>query len=297
MIINKVGIVGLGAIGGMYADLFRKKMSADSIICIAEEDRIKRYKKDGVFVNGERLDISYMTPAEAGIVDLLIFATKYYALKEAAESAAECCGEDTIVMSFLNGVTSESIVEGILHPKHLLYTTVQGMNAAKEGNHITYSHAGAVSFGERDGSKSEAYKAVQDYFERTEVIYRNPDDMMKQLYNKWMCNVGINQTCAYYAVPYGACHTGQPYRDTFIAAMREAKACANAEGINLTDEDVEHWAHVMDKMNAESEPSMRQDTKAGRKTEADLFCGTVCELAEKHGIDVPVNKMFKERFL
>ncbi len=44
------------------------------------------------------------------------------------------------------------------------------------------------------------------------------------------------------------------------------------------------------------EPSMRQDSKAGRKTEVALFAGTICELGEKHGIAVPVNERFLKKF-
>jgi 2-dehydropantoate 2-reductase len=35
---------------------------------------------------------------------------------------------------------------------------------------------------------------------------------------------------------------------------------------------------------------MQQDVEAGRKTEVELFAGTVIRLAEKHGLDVPVNR-------
>ena len=34
---------------------------------------------------------------------------------------------------------------------------------------------------------------------------------------------------------------------------------------------------------------MRQDGKARRKSEVELFSGTIRRLAEKHGIPVPVN--------
>ena len=39
-------------------------------------------------------------------------------------------------------------------------------------------------------------------------------------------------------------------------------------------------------------PSMRQDLKAGRRCELDLFAGTIRELGDKHGIDTPVNDTY-----
>jgi 2-dehydropantoate 2-reductase len=295
--IGSIGIIGLGAVGGMYADIFRRHLSKDQVICIAEDARIKRYREVGVFANGRRLDISYVTADAAAPVDLLIFATKYYSLADAIGSAEKAIGPDTIVMSFLNGVISEKMIEDRLHPQHLLYTTVQGMDAGKLGNQISFEHCGSVAFGEADGSESAAVKAVTELFDRTGVPYIRPADMKWQLYNKWMANVGVNQTCAYYACAYRGVQPGGKYREIYIAAMEEARKCAEAEGVHLKEEDLQKWVAVMDSLQPEGEPSMRQDTKAGRPTEAGLFCGTVVEIADRHGLELPVNRMFYERFM
>ena len=295
--IQTIGIIGLGAVGGMYADLLRKHFTREQVICIAAEDRIERYERDGVFVNDSRLDITYVKDTEAWPVDLLIFATKYYSLEDAIASGKEAVGAETIVMSFLNGVISEELIAERLHPQHLLYTTVQGMDAGKVGNRISYIHHGNIAFGELDGTVSEDVLAVRQVLDRIGMPYVNPESMKWQLYNKWMTNVGVNQTCAYYACTYREVQPGGKYRDTFIAAMEEARACAGAEGVDLTEEDLQKWVDVMDSLVPDGEPSMRQDTKAGRPTEAGLFCGTVIEIAERHGLEVPVNRMFYERFL
>ena len=78
-------------------------------------------------------------------------------------------------------------------------------------------------------------------------------------------------------------------------AMRETVKVANAEGVGLSENDVIKWTQVIDGLNSEGEPSMRQDAKAGRKTEKALFSGTVCALGDKHGIDTPVNDLFFEK--
>ena len=295
--ISTIAIIGLGAVGGMYTDLLRGQYDRSQILCIADAERIERYKKDGVYCNGRRLDIRYVPAEEATYADLLIFATKYYSLQEATASAVQAVGPDTIVMSFLNGVVSEKIIADRLHPQHLLYTTVQGMDAGKDGNQITYLHSGSIAFGESDGRISEDVLAVRDVFESAGIACSNPPDMKRQLYNKWMANVGVNQTCAYYGCGYRGVQPGGGYRDIYIDAMEEARICANAEGVGLTEEDLDHWVAVMDSLSPDGEPSMRQDTKAGRPTEAGLFCGTVTEIAARHGIDVPVNRMFCKAFM
>lgn len=80
------------------------------------------------------------------------------------------------------------------------------------------------------------------------------------------------------------------------AAMRETILVANAEGVALSDKDMADWITVIDGLNPDGEPSMRQDSKAGRKTEVVLFAGTICELGKRHGIATPVNDRFLEKF-
>ena len=70
----------------------------------------------------------------------------------------------------------------------------------------------------------------------------------------------------------------------------------HAEGVDLSENDLEEWVAVIDTLNPDGEPSMRQDCKAGRRTEVALFAGTVCELGRKHGIATPVNDVFRSHF-
>jgi 2-dehydropantoate 2-reductase len=42
---------------------------------------------------------------------------------------------------------------------------------------------------------------------------------------------------------------------------------------------------------------MQQDIEAGRKTEVELFAGTILRLSKKHGIDCPVNQMLYNRIM
>ena len=58
---------------------------------------------------------------------------------------------------------------------------------------------------------------------------------------------------------------------------------------------VGYAAALIDTLDPHGSPSMRQDLVAGRPLELSLFAGTVIPLAEKFGIDVPVNRRLFER--
>lgn len=65
------------------------------------------------------------------------------------------------------------------------------------------------------------------------------------------------------------------------------------EGITLTEDDINAAIELEKTLKPDGYPSMRQDAIAGRKTEVDLFAGTVIEMGRKYGIPTPVNQKYK----
>ncbi len=48
------------------------------------------------------------------------------------------------------------------------------------------------------------------------------------------------------------------------------------------------------KMIPDGKTSMLQDVEAGRKTEVEMFAGTMIKLGEKHNIPTPYNQVLKD---
>lgn len=72
--------------------------------------------------------------------------------------------------------------------------------------------------------------------------------------------------------------------------MREVIAVAQAEGVDLRDEDATSFYETLDIIAEDGKTSMLQDIEASRKTEVEMFAPVVIELGEKHGIATPVNQ-------
>ncbi|MCF8052991.1 MAG: hypothetical protein K9L59_17270 [Desulfobacterales bacterium] len=70
----------------------------------------------------------------------------------------------------------------------------------------------------------------------------------------------------------------------------ETIAVARAKGIDLTEKDIGKWHEVMAGLSPEGKTSMLQDLDAGRRTEVDMFAGTLVAMAEELGVDAPVNR-------
>ncbi len=296
MEIQRIDIVGLGALGVMYADFFTGKLGKEYVRVLADKGRIERYRKENVTFNGKVCDFNYRDAAEeTETAQLLLFTVKYGALEQAMEEVAHLVGPDTILLSALNGIRSEEDLGRKFGKEKVVHCIAQKMAAMKEGNTAVCTNPGELALGVLDGGKKENLSVVKSFFDKTGFVYSCPEDMRHAMWAKLLCNVGVNQTLALYGGTYSMVQREGKERETMKAAMRETILVANAEGVDLTEEDLKEWVRIIDGLNPDGEPSMRQDSKAGRKTEVVLFAGTICELGKKHCIATPVNDIFMEK--
>lgn len=295
MEIKNVSIIGMGALGLMYGALIEENNGKGTVTFIMDEDRIQRHKNDVYKVNEKEVSFNIKTPKEAGKADLAIFATKYSGLQEAVEMMEPVIGEDTIIISVLNGIISEEIIREKYGDEKLLYCLGEGMDSMREGSNLVYTRMGQLRFGAVKECQKSSVNALHDFFEKVSMPHKVDEDILHSLWGKFMLNVGVNQTCMVYETTYGAVTTVPEYRDKMLAAMDEVIEISKAEGINLTREDRDYYFGLLLKLNKDGYPSMRQDAVAKRKSEVDMFAGTVLELGKKHKIDTPVNKMYYER--
>ncbi|HCX64965.1 MAG TPA: 2-dehydropantoate 2-reductase [Eubacteriaceae bacterium] len=298
MTIKKVSIIGLGALGTMYAKHILD-YGADyvDLRVIADGDRIKRYQKNGVYANGEKCEFAYIRPEEKEEPsDLILFSVKYHGLKQAIEDVKNQVGENTIFLSTLNGIVSEQDIARRYGKKNMVYCVAQGMDAVKLGYSLQFKNKGILSFGTYDeGDDPTKADKVEEFFKQIQMPYERNDQMKRKLWSKFMINVGVNQATAVYGVDYeGIQKEGEP-RNKMIEAMKEVLLLSQKEEVGLTDHDLYYWLNIMDGLNPEGMPSMRQDILEKRKTEVGLFSETVLQFARKHGVKTPVNQMFYDQ--
>lgn len=297
MKIKTVSIVGLGALGILYGHHLSKRMPKGSLRIVADKERVERYRTEHVYCNGERCDFHYTTPEEIiEPADLVLFTVKNEGLRDAISAVKNHIGKHTIILSALNGITSEAVIGETYGMDKILYCVAQGMDAVKVKNELCYENMGMLCFGERNAEMgSEKVKAVAAFFDEMSVPYEVVPDMYKRLWSKFMLNVGVNQTVAVHKTNYGEIQKAGKARDMMIAAMREVKLLSEKEGIPLTEEDIDYWLEVLSKLSPEGKPSMAQDVEAKRYSEVELFSGTVLKLGGKHGVSTPINQELYER--
>ena len=293
--IKKTTVIGMGALGMLYASQISSAFGPDSVCFLADQKRIERYQKTTFTINGTPWSFPIKAPADADPADLIILAVKYNALNSALELMDCAVGPDTTIISVMNGIDSESIAGKRYGDEKVLYSIAQGMDAMKFGTNLTYTRSGELRLGARIKGQENRLNALTRYFDSAKIAYRTENDILKRLWGKFMLNVGINQVCMAYEANYAQVLTPSTIYDTLIGAMREVIPLAQKEGIILTEDDLESYIELLRTLSPDGVPSMRQDGIAHRPSEVEMFSGTVRRLAAKHGIFVPVNDMLYEK--
>ncbi|MBB5372535.1 ketopantoate reductase family protein [Acidocella aromatica] len=285
---RNIYLCGLGALGTIYA----KALAPFGLRVVADAARAARYRAEGVRVNGEEVALSYLTPGEnAPPADLVIVAVKWQNLPEAIESLRPFVGPETVILSLMNGIESEIVLGRAFGMEKLLYAFVVEVDAVRQGQEVRYSKAGTIVFGEaRNETISPRVAAVKELFTKGGIACRVPQDMLRELWWKFMLNVGVNQLSAVLRMSYGA-FAGETLRGLVREACGEVVSIAQAKGIGLTGADVEAIFPILARLAPEQKTSMLQDVEAGRQTENGMLGESVLAMGQELGIPTPVNEM------
>ena len=289
--IKSVAIVGMGALGLMYGEHIQKSQKGN-VSFLLNKERMERYQSAHFTVNGETVHFPMIDAENASPADLVIVATKYNDLRSAMEVMKNAVGKNTVIISLLNGISSEKILAEQYNTQNIIPCVAIAMDAMRDGHALSYCNKGFLRIGITDPAQQPAFEALKQFFEDIQLPYTTEADIMHAMWGKFLLNVGINQTCMVYDTTYNGVLTGEEEYKDFVDAMREVLAISEAEHINLTEEELQAYIKVIHTLKPDGYPSMRQDALAHRKSEVDMFAGTVLELAAKHNISVPVNEKY-----
>ncbi len=293
--IKTAAIVGMGALGLLFGEQIQNALGKEAVTFVMDEERWNRHKEDIYEINGKVTEFNVTKVSEMKPVDLIIVATKSTGLESALDVMMPAVGEDTIIISALNGISSEEVLAKRFGKAHVLGCVAIGMDAMRDGSRLQYCNKGRLQVGMLTEGQQEMVERVVAFFEKTGQAYEVKENILQAMWSKFLLNVGVNQTCMVYETTYGGILEEGKARDNMIAAMKEVLLVAEAEGIALGEEDLQRALHITAGLKPDGYPSMRQDAVAKRASEVELFAGTIVALAERNDIAVSVNQAYYQK--
>lgn len=289
--IKNVLILGIGAIGSIYATKLYDFNPA-CVKVLLDERRYERYKQNGIVFNDKRYDFEYLLETETNFkADLILIATKATDFEKATDMIKNFVHEDTIIMSLLNGISSEEVLFRKYGREKVLYSYFLGHSSMKSGVNITFDGIGTLFFGEdKNYEYSQNVQTVKEFFDKTNIDYKIPEDMLSALWQKFIINIGINQTLAILQMPYGGFNSNY-VKNIASCIMSEAVEIAKLLEIDNAENFINNTFKLIITMPPDIKPSMLQDVENENVTEVDIFAGEVCRLGQRYNIPTPYNQL------
>ena len=288
MKIQSVAVLGAGAVGS-YVIWGLSERKDIKLGVIAEDERAGRLKK-GCRINDVTYHPDVWTPQEAHGVDLLIVCLKYGALPGALESIRAIVGENTIVMSLMNGVDSEDIIAEAIGASHMIYSVIKvASHKEDDGYYFVPETTIGIIFGELQAPyDSERVQAIEALFADTGIHYRSTEFAREEMWSKFRLNVCNNLPQAILGAGVG-CYTDSEHMTAISDGLRrELEAVAAAKGIDMSK--IEASSKHGSPVRASAKFSTLQDIEAGRHTEIDMFSGALMRMGKELGIPTPYNE-------
>lgn len=290
MEIQNVIICGLGALGLTYAN---KLKDCCNLKILADSNRIDKYINNPPKFNSEILELEYLTPDESWNADLIIISTKANGLDLAIKYIKNFVNENTIIISLINGISSEEIISKTYTCK-IVRSYFIGHSAIRNGLEVCQDGIGKIVI--------EPNKSLESFFKKNNIDYEASNDI---IYSQWLklgVNIILNEPTAIYEVTVGELRKRKDYLSLATGLLKEVKEVAIACGIKNLDNYEKEALSAIELISDSGTTSMYQDVIAKRKTEIEIFSGEIIKLGKRFNIKTPYNqKMYdiikeKERF-
>ena len=290
--VKTVGILGAGSVGSalMY-EMYQR--DPGNVYLLARGERAERLTSKGISVNNEVFYPQvYSDPSQDIHIDLLILAAKTYSMDSVVADIAPLIDADTILLPIENGITTTALMKSHFPDNRVLYGVVLRTDAHRMSRRVYYRTLGEMQIGYADNRVIAP--EVQESYDRLKELGINVkiyEDMRRAKWRKWMLNTGASQTAVEVQAECGFFGQVEEIRSLMKMLMDEILAVAQAEGVDLNEQDRDEIIEMLINFPPDKKMSMLQDYEAGRPIEIDEYAGEVVKLGKKHGIPTPANEI------
>lgn len=291
----KIGIMGMGAIGGYIGAMLCK--SKENVYIIGKGESLNTIKNNGITLESEVDGKFVVFPTlatenanEAGIMDIIFVCVKGYSLKAAARVISPMVDNHTIIIPIINGVNGGSKLYSYLErgkvTEAVMYISskVEAIGVIK---HTSKNTRIVISSNKNRPIHKRHLEKVYNVLSKANIMCEVRKDAEVAAWNKYVFNCAFNVTDSYYDVKVKGILEDRMKFETFCNVVKECEEVGRSKGINLSKDIYENSISALKNLSRKSISSMHRDVALGKKFELELFCGDLCRMGKDVGVPTP----------
>jgi 2-dehydropantoate 2-reductase len=291
----RIAIFGSGGVGGYYGA--RLAQAGHEVAFVARGRHLAAMQQGGLHIVSPKGDVhlerveASADPADIGPVELVLVATKTYQIAQAAEQMVPLLGDDTQVLSLLNGVEAPAQLAASLPRGRVLagltriFSHIDGPGRIRHLGFDPYIGFGPASGAPADAAAERVLEAIRSAGVASDIAA----DIEVALWRKFQLVICPGGVGAVTRAPIGVVRSQPESRALLRAAVEEVQAVAVARGIAMPPSVNDEAMATIDTMPAQGIASMHRDLVEGRPSELDAWNGAVVRLGAEVGAATPVH--------
>lgn len=229
-------------------------------------------------------------PADAGVVDVVLFAVKSYDTEAAMALVADAVGPDTAILCIQNGVDNEERLAARFGAGRVLGGAIRiEATIAAPGVIVHSSPFARLEFGPWVGTVGPRERAVLADLTRAGLDAALVDDAHRAVWEKFLFLCPAAGVTSVTRASIGEVLACPESRELFQQAVSEVAAVAATRGVNLGEDAVARTMAFVDGLPPAMRTSMQRDVDQGRRIELDALSGAVVRYGRAAGVPTPAH--------
>jgi 2-dehydropantoate 2-reductase len=294
---KRVAVMGAGAVGSYFGGMLAR--AGVLVTMIARPVYVETVRRNKLFLDTvsfqERVAVEASAePSAVRDANVVLFCVKGHDNEATARAIAPHLSADAIVVSVQNGVDNVERIRaasGIDALPAVVYVAV----AMPEPGHVKHSGRGELVVGEFAGrsvgaeSQPPRTEQIAALFASANVPCRISNDILADMWLKFITNCGANAVSAIAQATYGEIARYEESRDLMSRVVAEAIAVGRAAGVRMPEAGFrEKWLENLGKFG-DALSSTAQDLARGKRTEIESLNGYIVRRGAELGVATPSN--------
>lgn len=285
-----MGAGGMGALFGMILD----EGGLDVTLVDHDEAHVAAIQKDGLKISGlggERTRKMHIVTSPEGIndIDIVLVQCKGTSTRVAAESMQNLAHQNTVFISFQNGLGNEDILGEVLGTENVLGGLTSMAGARLGAGHIQDFDRVPTYIGEIEGGISERVADIAKGLTAAGLETKPSTDINADIWKKLIGNLTMSAVSGITNLTSTEILNIESLHEMCYRGLDEAISIAKSQNVNLDKDEVIAGLKMMTQPGGtgDNKSSLCLDILARRQSELEFIYGRPLALAKQANLNVP----------
>ena len=285
----KILVLGAGGIGGYFGG--RLAQAGADVTFLVRPKRRAQLATDGLLVESPlgnlRMPVTTVLAEDPGAgYDVVLFTCKAYDLDSAMDAIAPAVRGEAAILPLLNGLAHFERLDARFGRERVLGGTAHiNVTLRPDGTIVHGDALQNMLFGERDLSRSDRVRALDEIARRAKIGGGLSEDIVQDLWEKVVFLTALAATTCLFRGNVREIVGAPGGKQAMERAIAANVAIATAEGHPPRPAAIARFVERLTDPEGLWSASMLRDLEAGGQVEADHIVGWMLERARRHRVD------------